>query len=144
MPASDPNPIILYDGVCGFCSRLVRFILKHDSQDRFRFASLQSDFASGILRRHGAVADNLDTMYVVFDHALPRERLVSRSDAADAVLRELGEGWITLAAALRLLPRWLRNWGYSSVARNRYRIFGKRDSCPIPNKKVRRKFLDLK
>jgi len=143
MPASISNPVILYDGVCGLCNRLVQFVLKHDSQDRFRFASLQSDFAARILRRHGAAPEDLDTVYVVSDHALPGERLASRSDAAVVVLRELGGVWNVLALALRLLPEWLRKWGYDIVAQNRYPIFGKYDACPLPNKKDRGKFLDL-
>ena len=104
MPVSGPNPIILYDGVCGLCNRLVQFVLKHDSQDRFRFASLQSDFAAQVLRRHGAAPDDLDTMYVVIDRGLREERITSRSDAGITVLRELGGGWAALGAALRLFP----------------------------------------
>lgn len=143
MPASGPNPIILYDGVCGLCNRLVRFLLKRDSHDRFRFASLQSEFAAEILRRHNASPDHLDTMYVVLDYAFPEERLASRSDAAVVALRELDRGWSALGAVLQALPLWLRNWVYNLVARNRYRIFGKYDSCPIPPEKDRRRFLDL-
>jgi predicted DCC family thiol-disulfide oxidoreductase YuxK len=143
MPASISNPIILYDGVCGLCNRLVQFVLKQDSRDRFRFASLQSDFATRVLRRHGAAPEDLDTVYLVSDHALAGERLASRSDAAIAVLNELGGGLSVLGVVLRLFPRWLRNWGYNLVARNRYRVFGKYDSCPIPSEKDRRKFLDL-
>jgi predicted DCC family thiol-disulfide oxidoreductase YuxK len=142
MPASDPNPLILYDGVCGLCNRLVQFVLKRDSRDRFRFASLQSDFAARILRQHGAASENLDTVYVVFDHNQPGERIASRSDAAALILKELGGGWSMVGAALRALPKWLRNWGYNLVARNRYRIFGKYDSCPMPNQEDRGKFLD--
>jgi len=143
MPAPDSNPIILYDGVCGLCNRLIQFLLKHDSHDRFRFASLQSKFAAEILRRHNASPDDLDTMFVVLEHNLPGERIVSRSDAAVVALRDLGGAWAALGAVLQLLPLWLGNWGYNLVARNRYRIFGKYDSCPIPSEKDRRKFLDL-
>jgi predicted DCC family thiol-disulfide oxidoreductase YuxK len=141
MPAS--NPIILYDGVCGLCNRLVQFVLRHDSCDRFLFAALQSDFANRVLRQHGATPEDLDTVYVVLDHALPGERLASRSDAAVVVLNELGRGWGVLGRALRVFPGWLRNWAYNLVARNRYRIFGKHDSCPIPSENDRHKFLDL-
>jgi predicted DCC family thiol-disulfide oxidoreductase YuxK len=143
MPVPDPNPVILYDGVCVLCNRLVHFVLQHDSQDRFRFASLQSNFATTILRRHNAASTDLNTMYVVLNHAQPDERLASQSDAAVVVLRELGGGWNILSIALRVLPGWLRNWEYNLVVRSRYRIFGKYDACPIPNEKDRRKFLDL-
>jgi predicted DCC family thiol-disulfide oxidoreductase YuxK len=142
MSGSGPNPIILYDGICGLCNRLVQFILGHDSRDRFRFASLQSDFAAQLLRRHSASPEDLDTMYVIIDRGLREERIASRSDAAVAVLRELGGGWAALGIALRALPLELRNWGYNLVARNRYRTFGKYDSCPIPSVKDRHKFLD--
>jgi predicted DCC family thiol-disulfide oxidoreductase YuxK len=143
MSTYGPNPIVLYDGVCALCNRFVQFVLKHDSQDRFRFASLQSDFAARLLRQHGAASEDLDTMYVVIDSGLREERIVSRSDAALTILRELGGGWVALGVALRALPLWLRNWGYNLVARNRYRTFGRYDSCPIPSEKDRRKFLDL-
>lgn len=82
-------------------------------------------------------------MYVVLNYDLPEERIVSRSDAAVVALRELGGVWAALGAALQLLPLWMRNWGYNRVARNRYRIFGKYDACPIPSEKDRGKFLDL-
>jgi predicted DCC family thiol-disulfide oxidoreductase YuxK len=143
MSGPGPNPIILYDGVCGLCDQLIQFVLRHDSRDRYRFAALQSDFAAQILRRHGAAPGDLDTMYLVIDHGLREEKIVSRSDAAVAVLRELGGGWAALDLVLGALPLWLRNWGYNLVARNRYRTFGKYDSCPIPPEKDRRKFLDL-
>jgi len=143
MPASGPNPIILYDGVCGLCNRFVHFVIKHDSRDRFCFASLQSDFAAPVLRRHGASPEELDTMYLVLEYAAPGERLVSRSDAAVVVLQEIGGTWRLSGGALGMLPAWLRNWCYNRVARNRYRIFGKYDSCPIPSAQDRRKFLDL-
>ena len=143
MAAPDPNTIILYDGVCGLCNRLVQFLLNRDSHDSFRFASLQSEFAAEILRRHNASPDDLDTMYVVLNYGLPGEQIASRSDAAVVALRELGGGWAALGTALQALPRWMRNWGYNLVARNRYRIFGKYDSCPIPSERDRSKFLDL-
>jgi predicted DCC family thiol-disulfide oxidoreductase YuxK len=143
MSGSQPNPIILYDGVCGLCDRLIQFVLRHDSRDRFRFAALQSDFAAHVLRRHGAAPEDLDTMYVIINRGLREERIVSRSDAAVTVLRELGSGWAALGVLLGALPLWLRGWGYNLVARNRYRTFGKYDSCPIPSVKDRHKFLDL-
>jgi predicted DCC family thiol-disulfide oxidoreductase YuxK len=143
MPASGPSPIILYDGVCGLCNRFVQFVLKHDFKQRFQFASLQSDFAAPVLRRYGATPDDLDTMYVVLDYAQTTERLASRSEAAIVILQELGSGWSVLSTMLEWLPSGLQNWGYNVVARNRYRIFGKYDSCPLPDQKVRGRFLDL-
>ena len=135
----DPaNPILLYDGVCGLCSRLVQFVLKRDSSRHLRFASLQSDFASRILQRLGLDANDLDTVYLVE----PGERLTARSDAVISVLRKLGGFWSAVALLLRALPKSLRDWGYDIIARSRYRIFGKHDSCLLPEEKYRDRFLD--
>ncbi len=143
METATPNPIILYDGVCGLCNWFVVSVLKRDARDRFRFASLQSDFAAKVLRRQGLSSQDLDTVYLIMDHGQPTERLVARSDAAVAVWKELGGVWRGLAFLLGLLPRTLRNWGYNLIARSRYRIFGKYDSCPLPDPKYRHRFLDL-
>jgi predicted DCC family thiol-disulfide oxidoreductase YuxK len=141
---SDPtNPILLYDGVCGLCNRLVQFVLKRDARDHVRFASLQSDFASRILRRHGLDPHDLDTVYLVTDYDQPDERLTARSDAVIAVLRQQGGFWGAIAIALRVLPRRLRDWGYGLVARTRYRIFSKYETCLLPQEKHRHRFLDV-
>jgi predicted DCC family thiol-disulfide oxidoreductase YuxK len=143
MPASSENPIILYDGVCGLCNRLTQFALQHDRQDRFRFASLQSAFAAELLARHGADPNDLDSMYTVLNYRQPGERLAARADAGIAVLVELGDFWRGLGVALAILPKWLRDWVYGIIARNRYRIFGKYDQCLLPEERYRHKFLDM-
>lgn len=142
MPIPESNPIVLYDGVCGLCNRLVQFILKRDVHDRFRFASLQSGFAEAVLKRHGADSHDLDTFYLVIDHEQPGERVLMRSDAILHVVKTLGGVW-KLAGVGRLLPRALRDWMYSVVARNRYRVFGKYESCMLPEPQHRAKFLDV-
>ena len=138
MPSS--NPIVLYDGVCGLCNRLVKFILKRDKRDYFRFASLQSDLASKVLQRHNRDPHDLDTVYVVIDYAQPTERLLARSDAILFLLKQLGGIW-KLATAGKALPRTIRDGVYKLVARNRYQVFGKYDSCMLPEPKHRAKFL---
>jgi predicted DCC family thiol-disulfide oxidoreductase YuxK len=135
------KPIVLYDGVCGLCNRLVQFLLERDRRDHLRFASLQSAFAEDILRRHGANPKDLDTVYVVLDYNQPRERLLARSDAILSLGQYLGGIW-KAAELAKALPRALRDWLYNLVARNRYRVFGKHDSCMIPEGRYRRKFLD--
>jgi predicted DCC family thiol-disulfide oxidoreductase YuxK len=143
MAAGPANPILLYDGVCGLCNRFVQFVLKRDARDQFRFASLQSDFAATILRRHGRDPRDLDTLYLVTGYEQPNEQVAARSDAVISILRQLGGFWGTLAAALQVLPRWLRDWKYSLIARIRYRAFGKYEACPLPEQKHRHKFLDM-
>jgi len=140
--APSANPVLLYDGVCGLCNRLVRFTLKNDYDDLFRFASLQGPTASRILECHGASAADLDTFYVVTDFQQPGERMLARSDAAVFVLQELGGKWRTLGTIFLALPRFVRDAAYNLVARNRYRIFGKFDACPMPDPRHRHKFFD--
>ncbi|PYX09109.1 MAG: thiol-disulfide oxidoreductase DCC [Acidobacteria bacterium] len=143
MESEHSNPIIFYDGVCGLCNRLVRFVLKHDSRAKFRFASLQSQLAATVLRQHRVNPDDLDTMYLVSDYQQSTERLASRSDAVILILRGLGGFWRTLAALFGLAPHGLRDWSYNLIARNRYRIFGKYESCMLPEEKYRHRFLDI-
>jgi predicted DCC family thiol-disulfide oxidoreductase YuxK len=137
-----PNPILLYDGVCGLCNRLVQFVINRDPQNRFRFAALQSDYARTLLQKHGIDPRQLETMCLVRDHGQPSERIETRSTAALGIFRQLGIFWRTLANLLALIPRPLRDWGYNAVARSRYRIFGKHNTCPLPGEKHRDKFLD--
>ncbi len=134
------SPVLLYDGVCGLCNRLVRFVIKRDRYDQFRFASLQN--ATAILERHGNSPQDLDTMYVVANFGQPTEQLLARSDAIIFLLAALGGLWRPAAILLGLLPRCVRNPLYNFVARNRYRIFGKYDTCPLPDPKDRSKFLE--
>ena len=140
---STSTSIILYDGVCGLCNRLNQFVLKRDRNDRFRFAALQSEFAGKVLERHRVNPQILDTMYLLLNYSQPDERLAARSDAAALVLGELGGVWRAPASILQLLPRWFRDKAYNLIARNRYQLFGKYQTCQIPDERYRGKFLDL-
>jgi predicted DCC family thiol-disulfide oxidoreductase YuxK len=140
-----PYPILLYDGVCGFCNRFVQSVLRRDPDGIFRFASLQSGFAASILARHNISPADLDTVYVVVnrDSHRPPEFLLSRSDAVLFVLKQLGAPWRSVAFLLQLLPKFVRDLAYNAVARRRYRIFGKFESCVLPSAQDRSRFLDL-
>jgi predicted DCC family thiol-disulfide oxidoreductase YuxK len=139
MPDS-ANPVLLYDGVCGLCNRVVQFILKHDDKGvRFRFASLQSDYAARVLHPYELDPQQVDTVCLT---ERPGEPPKTQSDAVISVLRVLGGFWSALATALRIFPRPLRDWGYRPVARHRYRIFGKYESCMLPAQKYQDRFLD--
>ena len=140
---SREHPIILYDGVCGLCNRLVQFLLKHDRHARLRFASLQSDFAAQVLQRHGIDPKDLDTLHVIENYEQPDERVLQRSDAILRAGRELGGFWSVSAGAARVVPRALRDVIYRFVARNRYRVFGKYDTCMLPEPNQRSRFLDV-
>jgi predicted DCC family thiol-disulfide oxidoreductase YuxK len=137
-----PHPILLYDGVCGLCNRFVQFILRRDRSAVFRFASLQSAIAARVLARHGARPANLDTVYVVVNPELPNEYLLSRSAATIFVLKQLPGVVPAAAFLLQLLPKFLRDAAYNAVARNRYRVFGRSEVCPLPGERDRSRFLD--
>lgn len=132
---------MLYDGVCGLCDRLNRFVLRRDRRDTFRFASLQGATGRGWAARMGHDADALDTVLVVAGFTSETPRLLSRSEAAFFVLRELGGFW-RVVAWLEALPRAWLDAAYDAVARRRYRWFGAFDTCPTPDESVRAKFIE--
>src|SRR2546428_12217989 len=135
--ANNPaNPIILYDGVCGLCNRFNQFVLKRDPGDRFRFASLQSDFAAKVLHRHGINPRDLDTVYLVLDYAQPGERLLARSDAALSVLQEIAGLWRVVAAVLGPVAQWVFGWGFKLIFPPPYPLFWKIETSPPPRRKT--------
>jgi predicted DCC family thiol-disulfide oxidoreductase YuxK len=114
--------IILYDGVCILCSAWVRFVASRDTARRFRFTPVESPYGSRLAAALGIDADDPDTNAVVIDG-----RALMRSDAALAVVSRLpGWGWVRV---LRLVPRPARDLFYTLVARTRYRVLGRRDTC---------------
>ena len=146
------HPIVLYDGVCGLCNRFVRFILRHDRNATFHFASLQSALAARILSRHGIHPGDLDTVYVVLNAELttdgsstshPTETLLSRSDAVLLIVKQLAGPWPAAAFLLQALPKFLRDAGYNALARRRYRIFGRSEVCTLPRDQDHIRFLDF-
>ena len=137
------HPILLYDGVCGLCNRVNQFVLRRDPDGIFRFASLQSALAARILQRHGESPQDLDTFYVIVNPDQPDESLTSRSDAAIFVVQRLGGFWQAIGTVAKLMPRFLRDWGYRLIARNRYRIFGRAEACFLPQPRYSERFLDV-
>ena len=102
---------------------------------------MQSEFASKVLIRHGVDPKDLDTVYVVKHHGQPDETLLARSDAILYMVSQLGGIW-SFSGVARVIPRALRDAVYKIVARNRYRVFGKHESCLLPEPQHRAKFLD--
>ncbi len=137
---SDKHTLILYDGVCGLCHAFVRFLIRRDSRDRFRFAPLQSTLARKIVLRNGGDPDAISTIYLVDDHNGDNESVRTRGKAALHAIDLLGGPWRVLGS-LRILPAFLLNLGYGLVAGFRYRLFGKRESCALPDPSEQSKFL---
>jgi predicted DCC family thiol-disulfide oxidoreductase YuxK len=129
------DDVILYDGVCVFCSGWVRFVAKRDVDRRFRFTAIQSAYGSRLAQAFGIDPRDPDTNAVIHGGVA-----FFKSDAALTVLSRLpGWGWTRL---LRIVPKPLRDAVYSLVARNRYRIFGKYDSCFTPDSELRARVLE--
>ncbi|MCO5296287.1 MAG: DCC1-like thiol-disulfide oxidoreductase family protein [Fimbriimonadaceae bacterium] len=131
--------LLLYDGVCALCNRVVAFVLRRDRARRYRFASLQSPAALPYLQRHGVDPDAMDTFVLVLDPDTDRERVLVRGRAGVRVLGEM-RGLLSLMRAAAWLPTPLLDWGYNLVARNRYRVFGQFDACPLPPPEHRDRF----
>lgn len=122
----EAHPIILFDAECVLCSANAQFILTHDTARRYRLASMQGDVGAALFRQHGIDPADPDTILVIDgDHVL------RDSDAVLSIYAGLGWPW-RLAGAARIVPHALRDPVYRWVARNRYRIFGRRDSCWLP------------
>jgi len=130
-----PHPIILFDGVCNLCNGAVQFIIRRDSKAVFRFASLQSDFAKGELERLGKSSTELDSI-VFLDGPI-----YQKSTAVLKIVRRLPGLWPVLLV-FKIIPRFLRDWMYDRIAKNRYTIFGKSETCMIPSEELRSRFIN--
>jgi predicted DCC family thiol-disulfide oxidoreductase YuxK len=139
--STDRRRIVLYDGLCGMCDGVVQFLLRRDKKDSFRFAPQQGETAHRILERHALDPATIETICVIENYRSPQERVYTKSDAALRIVDGLGGIW-TLALAVRMLPQSFRDACYVLVARNRYRIFGRRTECRIPTADDRHKFLE--
>ena len=129
------HPILLFDGVCNLCQGTVQWVIKRDQDARFRFASLQSDVGSRLLEEAGEEND-LDTVILIVG-----DRVYRKSGAALQVLGLIGGIYLPLLV-FWAVPRFLRDWAYDQVARRRYRLFGKEETCMIPTPELRERFLE--
>jgi predicted DCC family thiol-disulfide oxidoreductase YuxK len=135
------GPVLLYDGLCGFCNGTVQFILARDRRGTMRFATLQGEFARQVIARHPELAAVDSLILVDRDAATGDERVYARSAGALRVARYLGGPWSAMQA-LTIVPLFLRDWAYDLFARFRYRVFGRYDSCPVPTPEQRARFID--
>jgi predicted DCC family thiol-disulfide oxidoreductase YuxK len=124
---SGNRPIILFDAMCVLCSANAQFVLKYDRKGHFRLASMQSDAGAALYRKFGIDPADPESMIVVDGDSALRN-----SDAVLAIYAALGWPW-RLATVARLVPRPIRDTVYGWIARNRYRLFGKRETCWLPS-----------
>jgi predicted DCC family thiol-disulfide oxidoreductase YuxK len=129
------QPIILFDGVCNLCSSSVKFVIKHDPQHHFRFASLQSDFGQSVLNKFNLPTESLQS-FILLDN----NKIDTASTAALKVVKQLNKGWSLLYAFI-IVPPFIRNLVYQLIARNRYKWFGKKEICWVPSKELQDLFI---
>lgn len=130
------RPVIVFDGVCNLCNAAVDFVIRRDRGRRFLFASNQSEAGRALLESHGLDPADLRTIYLVEDG-----RVTDRSTAALRIARGLSGPW-KLASGFLVVPRPLRDPVYKLIAHNRYRLFGRRETCRLPTADERARFLE--
>ncbi|MFC3813577.1 thiol-disulfide oxidoreductase DCC family protein [Lysobacter sp. GCM10012299] len=131
----DRGAVIVFDGVCVLCNGWVDFLLRHDRDGRYRFAAMQTVSGRELLATHGLDPDDPVSFLLV-----DGDRAWTDTDAIVRVLQGLGGAWRT-AAAVRLIPRFVRDPLYRHVARNRYRWFGRHAQCLVPTPQQASRFL---
>jgi predicted DCC family thiol-disulfide oxidoreductase YuxK len=139
--SSDPSPVLLFDGECGLCNRIVRLLLRTDRRARLRFAPLQGEAAQAYLRSKGLPTQDFDSLVFVPDWSEPeRHAPLLRTDGALAAAAEVGGVW-RLITWIRVLPAWSRDPFYKLVARTRYALFGEYRPTSLPDPAWGERFL---
>jgi predicted DCC family thiol-disulfide oxidoreductase YuxK len=131
------HPIILFDGVCNLCESTVRIIIQHDRKAVFRFASLQSGMARQLLAEYQYADDKLISVLLVSDG-----QIYSKSRAALRIAKRLDGAWPLLYYLFFWIPPFIADAVYNYIGNRRYRWFGKKESCWIPDDNLRQRFID--
>jgi predicted DCC family thiol-disulfide oxidoreductase YuxK len=131
-----PNHIILFDGICNLCNGAVQFVIRNDKKKRFKFASLQSETGKSLLLKGNLDPEKTNSFVLISE-----SYYYTRSTAALKVLKLIGGRWSLLYGFI-LVPGFIRDFVYNLIAKNRYRWFGKKDNCMIPNASLTERFLD--
>lgn len=130
------HPIILFDGVCNLCNKSVQFVIRHDAEKKFRFASLQSAAGQSLLIKYKLPANVFNSLVLI-----QNEKAHTRSGAALRVAKQLS-GLTKLLYGFIIVPPFIRDGIYDWIARNRYKWFGERTSCMIPTPDIKSRFLN--
>jgi predicted DCC family thiol-disulfide oxidoreductase YuxK len=129
--------IILFDGVCNFCNATVNTIIKYDTHNYFKFAAQQSEAGERILKEAGYKGESVNSVLL-----LKSNLVFTKTDAVIQICKLL-TGFPRIFVLLKYVPKPLRDFGYSVIAKYRYSIFGKRTSCMVPNQAIKNKFIIL-
>lgn len=137
VPILENKQLILFDGICNLCNRSVQFVIRHDKKDKFLFTALQSDFGKKTVKNFNLDSSKTDSI-ILYN---PDKGLSLKSTAALNIAKHLRFP-INALIIFIIIPKFIRNWIYDLIARNRYKWFGKMDDCMIPTPELRKKFLE--
>src|SRR6185437_10739775 len=129
------NRILLFDGVCNLCNGFVQFVIKHDPEAKFKFAALQSGAGRGQLKRFGLPEKYMESFIYIRG-----DKYYRKSTAVLNMWKDLGGGW-RLTFGFMVFPAVIRDFFYDVIAKSRYKMFGKRDTCMIPTPDLQKRFL---
>ena len=138
MMITENKKIVLFDGVCNLCNGAVVYIIKRDKNDVFRFAALQSDIGQKLINERNIDTSKIDSIILIE----PGIAYYTKSSAAIKIMNEFGGLWRVMNVFNYLLPTSIRDIIYDFIAKNRYKWFGKQESCMIPTPELKAKFLD--
>jgi predicted DCC family thiol-disulfide oxidoreductase YuxK len=130
------HPVILFDGICNLCNASVQYVIKHDKKRLFRFASLQSSFGEKVLKENN-LPHNTFNSFILLD----KNKIYSRSTAALLVAKKLS-GIVKLLYAFIIVPKFIRDFIYNVIAKNRYKWFGKQETCWFPTPELKSLFFE--
>ncbi|PWL38822.1 thiol-disulfide oxidoreductase [Flagellimonas aquimarina] len=129
--------IILFDGVCNLCNGAIQFVIKRDKKDTFRYAALQSEIGEQLVTERAIDTAKVDSIILIE----PGVAYFTKSDAALQISKSFGGSW-KLLSIFTWIPKSFRDVVYDLIARNRYKLFGRKDACMIPTPELQAKFLD--
>ena len=134
MNTESKHKVILFDGVCNLCNSFVNFVIRNDKKEVFKFAPIQSNFGEIALKKHRINSKDTDSIILIDE-----DNYYIKSTAALYIAKELS-GAYPLLFCFMIVPKFIRNWIYDLVAKNRYKWFGKKVSCMIPTPELKNKF----
>lgn len=135
MKQESNHKIILFDGICNLCNTAVNLVINIDKKDLFRFAALQSDIGQTLISKYNIDRSNTDSIILI-----ENKKAYIKSTAALRIAKNL-PGAYPLLYCFIIIPSFIRNWVYDYIAKNRYKWYGKKESCMIPTPKLQKKFL---
>ncbi|WP_316806274.1 thiol-disulfide oxidoreductase DCC family protein [Pedobacter agri] len=130
------KPVIFFDGVCNLCNASVQFAIKHDKNDVFKFTALQGNYAKTILPKFDINLERINSIILVENN-----QLYTKSSAALRIARKLNGLWPMLYAFM-IIPKFIRDWFYDIIAKNRYKWWGRQESCWVPTPELKQRFYD--